>query len=43
MKYNSILLINDDDEDDQVIFMSGIREVSKTVICNCMFNAKKAL
>jgi hypothetical protein len=41
MKYNSILLIND--EDDQVIFMSGIREVSKTVICNCMFNAKKAL
>jgi len=42
MKYNSILLI-DDDEDDQVIFMAGIRDVSKTVICNCMFNAKKAL
>jgi CheY-like chemotaxis protein len=42
MKYKYILLI-DDDEDDQVIFMSGIRAVSDTAICHCMFNAKEAL
>jgi len=42
MKYKYILLI-DDDEDDQVIFMSGIRAVSKTAVCRCMFSAKEAL
>jgi CheY-like chemotaxis protein len=42
MKYKSILLI-DDDEDDQVIFMTGIREVCRNIICKCAFNAKEAL
>jgi CheY-like chemotaxis protein len=42
MKYKYILLI-DDDEDDQVIFMSGIRAVSKTAVCRCMFSAEEAL
>jgi CheY-like chemotaxis protein len=42
MRYQNILMI-DDDEDDQEIFLSAVKEVSQSVVCNCLDDATDAL
>ena len=42
MKYQQILLI-DDDEDDLEIFVSAVRQSSNTVVCTTINNAGEAL
>ncbi len=42
MIYSNILLI-DDDEDDQEIFISALEKISKVVTFNALCNAKEAL
>ena len=42
MNYRNILLI-DDDEDDQEIFLTALRKVSADVLCTALDDASKAL
>ena len=42
MQYHNVLLI-DDDEDDQEIFVSAVKQVAASVVCDCFDNATKAL
>jgi len=42
MQYHNVLLI-DDDEDDQEIFVSAAKQVAASVVCNCFDNARDAL
>ena len=42
MKYQQILLI-DDDEDDQEIFLCAVRQLSNAVFCTAFNNAEEAL
>ncbi len=42
MQYKNILLIDDDDE-DQEIFITAVRQLSYTVTCNCFNDASEAL
>jgi CheY-like chemotaxis protein len=42
MQYHNVLLI-DDDEDDQEIFVSAVKQVASSVVCNCFDNATEAL
>ncbi|MEO7765777.1 MAG: response regulator [Ferruginibacter sp.] len=42
MKYPNILLI-DDDEDDQEIFIAALKDVSDSVICTVLGDANEAL
>jgi CheY-like chemotaxis protein len=42
MAYQNILLI-DDDEDDQEIFLEAVREISSEVVCTALSNAPEAL
>lgn len=42
MPYRNLLLI-DDDEDDQEIFITAAKEVSGSVVCNTFVDASKAL
>lgn len=42
MKFQNILLV-DDDEEDQEIFITAIKEVSSSVTCTALFDAREAL
>lgn len=42
MKYQHILII-DDDEDDQEIFMTAVKQISGTVRCTGVYDATEAL
>lgn len=42
MTYKNVLLI-DDDEDDQEIFLDAVMEVSTSITCNAISNAVEAL
>jgi CheY-like chemotaxis protein len=42
MPYRNILLI-DDDEDDQEIFMTALEKVDSTIYCDRLFDAREAL
>ena len=42
MSFQNLLLI-DDDEDDQEIFLTAAKQLSESVICSTMFDATEAL
>jgi CheY-like chemotaxis protein len=42
MRYNNILLV-EDDEDDQEIFLAALRKVDGSINCVPLFSAKEAL
>ena len=42
MAYKNILLI-DDDEDDQEIFLTALGKIDRTIICTAIDNAREAL